>query len=272
MKPLWNNILLVSIFMIALPVFTWLRWNPAPWFNAQLESSGASSFVQVGQVKKSGLGLRLDKAHIQIPAGPNITLNEVRLSPAWSRIIRGTPALHVQGTTGKATFALNTSMRHGAIWLRDMDARAQAGMIGDYIPQAAMLNLAGSILISGNMKLRQRDGFPLAGTITIQWKKAASGLLGQDSLGTFQLQLISSKQDEWRWKIEGGNMLSLDGSGHLSTASQTPALWKVDGDIRIQSRDRAASLLSGMTGHDRGNLVLSGNLLRPHLKFMKSPG
>jgi len=264
-----NNVFLIIIFILALPVFTWLRWDPAPWFKAQLESSGASPYVQVEKVEKSGLGLRLNMVRVQIPGGSNISLNGMRLNPAWLRIIRGIPALHVQGAASDATFTANVSMRDGAVWLHEMDIRAQAGMIRDYVPRAAMLNLTGRILIAGKMKLRQRDGLPLAGAITIQWKRAASGLLGQDSLGDFQFQLASSKKSEWRWQIEGGKMLSINGNGHLSTASRNPGLWKIDGNIHVQSQGRITSLLSGITGHDRGNLILSGNLSQPRLKFLK---
>lgn len=264
-----NNAFLIIIFILALPVFVWLRWDPAPWFDAQLKSSGVSPYVHVGKVEKSGLGLRLSMVRIRVPGGPNISLNRVQLNPAWFRIIRGTSALYVQGTAGDATFALGVSMRDGAIWLRDIDIRAPAGMIRDYVPQAALLNLAGSILISGEMELRRSNGFPLAGTMTLQWERASSGLLGQDPLGNFQLHLASSEESAWQWQIKGGKILSIDGSGHFSTEAQNPSLWKVDGNIHAQSRGRIASLLSGMTGHDRGNLVLSGNLLQPRLKFLK---
>ena len=268
MKQFRKNLFLASVFIAALFVFAWLRWDPAPWFNAQLRTHGLSRYVQVAQVEKSGLGLRLNRVHIQLPRGPNINLDRLQFNPAWFLIIRGMPALHVWGTAGDVTFAVNVLMRNGAIWLHEMDIRAQAGMIRGYFPQAAMLNLAGGILVSGKMELRQSDGLPLAGAVTVQWKNAASGLLGRAPLGDFQLQLTSSAKNEWRWKIEGGKMLSIDGSGHLSTASRNPAQWKVDGNIHAQSRGKVASLLSGMTGRDRWKFGLSGNVSRPRLKFL----
>jgi len=256
------------LFILALPVFIWLRWNPVPWFNVQLESNGLTPYIQVEQVEKSGLGLHLGVVHIKTPGGPDINLNGILLNPAWFRIIRGAPALHIQGTANGAAFALNISMQDGAIWLHDMDLLAQADVIRDYIPQAAMLNLTGSILMSGDIKLRQHDALPLAGAITMQWKNAASGLLRQEPLGDFQLQLASSKKNEWKWQMEGGKTLSIDGKGHLSSTFQPPEFWQIDGNIHTQSQGRVASLLSDITGHDRWNLVLSGALLQPHLEFL----
>jgi len=238
-----------------------------PWFNAQLESNGISSYMQVAKVEKSGIGLRLSNVRIQTPTGSTISLNEVRLSPAWLRIIRGTPALHMKGNVRDATFALNVSKQDDAIWLHDVDIWAQAGIIRNYIPQTAILSLTGNAIISGEIELRQRNGFPLAGKLNLQWKKAASGLLGGDPLGDFQLHLASSEKNTWWWKIKGGKMLSLIGNGHLSTTAQNPALWKVDGNIHVQSQGRVASLLSGTTGRDHGDLILSGNLSQPQLNF-----
>ncbi len=264
-----NNAFLIMIFILILPIFTWLRWDPTSWFNKQLLSNGLAPYVQVEQVEKSGLSLHLNIVHIQIPGGSNISLNRILLKPAWFWIIRGTPALHVQASAGDAAFAFNVSMHDDVIWLHDMDIHAPAGMIRNYIPQTTMLNLAGNILMSGNMDLQQHDGIPLAGRIILQWEKAASGLLGQDSLGDYQLQLASSGKNKWRWHVNGGEMLSLNGRGHLSTVSPNPALWKIDGNIQTHSRGRVASILSGMTGRDQGNLILSGHLSQLHLKFLE---
>jgi len=269
LKKFRKDIFLAVVFMISLPVFAWLRWNPVPWLDANLEAHGLARYVQVEKVEKSGLGLRLNKLRIQIHQGPDIILDSLKASLAWFRIIKGVPALHVQGTTGNATFDLNVSIQDGALDLNDLDIHAQSSMIRDFLPRAAMLNLTGNILMTGNMELRQADGLPLAGVVVLQWKKAASGLLGQEPLGDFRIKLASLKQNEWRWEIQGGKSLSINGGGHLSTMAKNPALWKIDGAIHIQTQGRAASLLFGMAGHSRGTLVLSGALAQPRLEFSK---
>jgi len=270
MQRLQHSKFLILLFILALPVFTWLRWNPTSWINAQLASNGMAAYVQVNLVEKSGMELRLKDVHIQIPDGTNISLNRVVLNPAWLRILRGTPSFHVRGAIGGATFSFNVSMQGGYIWLRDLDILARAGMIKDYFPQAAMLNLTGDMLISGDIKLRQHDGIPLEGAMTLQWQKAASNMLGKGSLGDFRLDLTSSKNSAWQWQVKGGKTLSIDGKGHLSTLSQNPELWQVDGSIHTQSQGSVASLLTGITGQDRWDLMISGVISNPHMKLLKT--
>lgn len=269
LKPFRRNIFLASVFIIALPVFAWLRWDPAPWIDAQLKTRGLSDYVQVARVKKSGLGLRLSGIRIRSHRGPDISPINLRLNPAWSRIIRGIPALHVQGTMGDATFGINISMRNSTIRLNEMDVRARADMIKDYYPRAAMLNLAGSMRLSGDIQLHRSTGLPLTGHLKLRWQKAASGILNADDLGNFQFLLSSSAKGRWQWQAKGGSTLLINGSGHLSTLSPNPGLWRIDGNVHVQSRDELATLFASLAGSKTGIITLSGSINHPSIRWRK---
>lgn len=269
MKAFRRDIFLASVFIIALPVFAWLRWDPAPWLTAQLKTHALSSYVQVARVKKSGLGLRLIGVRIRIHQDPDISLINLRLNPEWSQIIRGIPALHVQGTMGDTTFGINISMRNDAIWLNEVDVRTRADMIKDYYPQAAMLNLAGSMRLSGDIQLHRSTGLPLTGHLKLRWQNAASGILNADALGDFQLLLSSSTKGRWQWQAKGGSTLLINGNGHLSTVSPNPGLWRVDGNVHVQSRDELATLFASLAGSKAGIITLSGSINHPSLHWRK---
>jgi len=269
LKKFRKDIFLAVVFMISLPVFAWLRWEPAPWLYTQLAAHGLSRYVHVAKVEKSGLELILNNVRVNIPQGPDLSLNGLHVSPAWSRIMRGDPALHARGEMADTIFMASVSIRHGTIRIRDIDVHAHAEAIKDYFPSVAMLNLAGPIQLSGEIQLRQSTGLPITGHLVLQWLKAGAGALGADDLGNFRMQLSSSAGGRWRWRAKGGSILSLDGSGYLSTASPNPGLWQMDGSILVRSHGRVASLLSGLTGSGRGKVVLSGNLSRPRLKFLR---
>jgi len=269
LQRLQDNKFLIILFILAVSLFTWLRWNPTPWFNAQLADHGLAAYVHIKSAEKSGLGLHLNDVRIQTPKGITVHVDALTLSPAWFRMIRGTLALHVQGEIRQATFALNISLQDHAIWLHDMDLFAPVGMLKDYIAQTAMLNLTGTMQASGDIKLDQQNGIPLEGALVLQWDKAASALLGKQPLGDFKLQLTSSKNSAWVWKIHGGKALSINGKGHLSTASQQPKLWRVDGAVQSQSQGAVASMLSSMSGQSQWNLTVSGVISHPNIQYLK---
>jgi len=250
-----HNLLLIALFMLALPVFCWLRWQPQAWLAGQLAANNLTGQLTYTSVEKTFPGLVFKHANIHFPDGKQVVFDKILLRVALLSLFEGKAALffHLErdGLMAQGDFSLtqdklefsNINIRADAAKLSVLDARLQ------------LLGLKGQLQLGGNMQLRRTDAMPLSGDIHAAWKQAATLLLPTLKSGSIDASLVSKEVGKpapvWNWQINSTTHI-ISGKGKLIPNGAQLTDWLLHGNIHLKGR--------GINGDN----ILSGTLGAPH--------
>ncbi|MDQ6971789.1 MAG: hypothetical protein Q9M30_04000 [Mariprofundaceae bacterium] len=243
-----HNLVLAALFLLALPVFCWLQWQPKAWFQAQLEANGLSEKISYASVEKSFPGLHLNQANIALPEGKSLALDEVRFHPSISSLLHGEPALYLHATNQGIEAESIIAQNDGRLSLHDLMLTADAGSLAHFDSRLILLGLKGGLSLKGELVLQAADGLPVDGDLKLEWAHPSSTMLpaGADHI---QLSLATTDAEGdkvWSWKIisqpEG-----LGGEGKLMAGSPDIRQWLLRGTMRMV-KSQPDSILSGTLG------------------------
>jgi len=254
------------MFMLALPVFGWMRWDPAPWLQSRLSASGLDKHVQIAGIEKRPLGLALKAVRLQLTPRQSIILDQVDIIPAWSMLMRGIPAARLEGKTATASFIASIGKRQSHLLLHDIRAHMSVSLIRELFPAAALINASGDVSISGRLRLRLPDGQPVSGEMVWRWKHARTIPTGTEPIGDFELRLGASDNGRWSWQLHGGTRLSVQGHGQLQAASSRPSRWKLRGAISFRTKTGVPPIPGGIA---QGTITLAGTLIQPDIRLSR---
>ncbi len=264
MKYWRQHVFLACIFLLALPLFAWIRWEPGPWLLSRLSASGLDKHVSIAGLEKRPLGLTLKAVHLQLTPRQGITVDMVDIRPAWSLLMRGIPAMRLEGHTATASFIAGISKRHDDLLLHDIHAHMNATMARELFPATALINTRGDVSISGHLRLHLPSGTPVSGNMVWRWAQARTTPTGTGPIGDFELRLDAPDSGRWSWRLQGGTRLSVQGHGKLQTVSPRPGQWRLQGTIDFRAK---AEVLPITGGAEEGTITLSGTLMQPEIRL-----
>jgi len=248
-----THLQLAALFLLALPVFVWIQWQPQTWLNGQLATQGMQGTLHYASVSKSFPGLQLEGVNISAPGMNPLALQSLLLRPAFSTLLSGSPGLFTKADSEGISAESVIAMRDKQLELGDVHLHADAASLSHFDSRLLLLDLSGSLDLQGRMLLQMETALPLDGNIDLNWDKPSSLLLPP---GMEKMQLTVNAADAegakiWNWKIES-----------------TPDIVTGEGKIVAGGADIRQWLLRGKLRTMKGGaeMVLSGTLGAPHLQ------
>ncbi|MDQ6969684.1 MAG: type II secretion system protein N [Mariprofundus sp.] len=267
---------LFAVFIIALLLFLGLRWQPEIWLGTQINKLAKQQGItlsydrlQLHAFTMHIKNISITNISIQNTQQPNpIIIDSITLSPAWSALLSGNPAvqIHTQWHGQSAAAVLSQQGEH--ILLQDISADIEATslqpILNQHLPLA--VNIFGQLHLSGSLEL-QTNAHPLQGNIELSWRAAALDLSSHRiDLGDYKLAIQNNQPNiPWQWVIGGGSALILSGKGQIDASAQNPQTWLMTGEIQIKAAKKA-TMLSSILGSKSKKFSLSGNISQPQLR------
>jgi len=244
---------LAALFIVALPIFSWIQWQPETWLNEQLFARGLNNSVRYITVDKAFPGLQLKGVQISKAGMPPLSLETLELSPAISTLLSSTPGLFVRANSEGISAESVITMHDNTIELRDVQLHTDTASLSRFGPGLLLLGLSGTLNLKGHAMLQADTGLPLDGDVDLIWEQPSSTLLPQ---GIEQAHLNLNAADAEGTKIWNWNLDS------------TPDIVAGEGKIVANGADSRQWLLRGKlrTAKDGADMVLSGTLGAPHIQ------
>jgi len=246
---------LIALFMLALPIFGWLRWQPQAWFAAQLTENNLSEKITYATVEKSFPGLAVTQASIRLSDGTQLVFDHLLLQPAMLTLLSGKPALFVRAEREGLVAESEISVADEKLILNGANIQADAGKLAAFDPGLQLLALKGELQLNGTLQLRLADGMPLQGDIQATWNQAATLLLPVLQSGTVHASLLSKNDEKfapmWMWEIKSTPQ-SITGKGKIVTNGTNIENWLLRGNIHLKGDEKPdGNILSGTLGTPR---------------------
>jgi len=262
MKRSWFVYLLV--FALSLPVFLWLRWQPEELVYSMMNRLRLGKVLRVESVEKHWLpGFRLNDVSLKLRKGPDVNFAYLDISPVWSRLLVGTPALELSGEGPQQSFSMAVALSADQLDFLDIDIKMDAKFLSLYIPQMALFPIQGDVLLQGNTVLNKTTMQPEQADMRIFIKQAGliSGKTPQ-SLGDYEIRALSGESG-WTWSATGGETLSIDAKGSLKPVSPDVTKWLIHGQLKANGKGESGALLKQITGNNPAQATVFGILRRP---------
>jgi len=258
----WRQIwLLALLFAIALPVFIWVRWEPASRVDAWVVRTGLP--LRISGVEKRWPGLRLHDVVLQLQGIAPLRLKWIDVAPAWRPFLEGNIGLDIRFSGPDAQGIARIIRRGGQLYMQFIDMRLGPRLLPQF---PGMPKPGGEIRLKGDVSLDMRTQAPTTGFLVIQWLNGAIQLGDQAvRLGDYRLE-IRHGSDGWRWQVGGGTIVEANGNGKLVSEGR-PESWHLWGHVTLAG----PGLLTGRPGkggaRDRIRLDLGGTLMRPSIRL-----
>ncbi|MDX8377661.1 MAG: hypothetical protein R8L53_06515, partial [Mariprofundales bacterium] len=253
-------ILLFLLFLLALPLFAWQRWQPQTWLQQQIASQKLD--IHISDVQTQGLGLSI--AEIQTTAMPQI-LHEVQIQPSWSQTLLGTPTMNVQALLDGYSQSFSLASTDDWLNIHTIDANIPAMLLkaaNDSLP----VNLQGNIHIQGKLDWHSQQQRADNIELEAAWPQASIEWMQQSFvLGDFLMQINDADNDDnkWLWQISGGSLVHVEGTGQLQANANMPTLdWPVSGTIHLTA-GKDFTMLKTLLGANQMQFSVQGLLRQP---------
>ena len=246
-KHLW----LAAIFIVVLPLFCWLQWQPRVWFDNQLAANGLAGKISYADVGKSFPGFQLSGARIALPDGKTIAFDEILLRPAIFSLLSGTPALFIRANAEGMDAESVINLNNDALNLSDVAIIADTSKLARFDSRLLLLGLQGEMSLNGDMRLQADNGLPLDGVMKLVWNNPSSILLpaGPESI-RLEINIAEAEgANMWNWQLSS-EPEGMGGKGKVTATSADIQQWLLRGNIRLAK--------------DQPDMVLSGTLGAPH--------
>jgi len=266
-KP-WSNLRLFALFIGAFLVFLPLRWDPAPWLEAQSQSllQQLPFAVEIGQSSVTWRGIEMQQVSMDLPeATKPLVFSRVRMMPAWGQLAQGTPTMKITVDSEALHGAVAVAVSDGYAQLSDVDVSLSLPWLLAQWQLPMMVELSGDVQLQGDARIYLGDGHalpqPMNVALLAKWTQATVKLGESPSqLGDYVVQLDGLAQATWAWKVSGGTLLALDGQGTIQTSTQPWQQWALQGSVVM--KNAPSSPLTAMLGAQR-QIALTGTVLAP---------
>jgi len=265
---------LCLVFVLALLLFTVMRWQPEPWLQHQIDQqariNGIDLHYQALQIE--GLSVRMEHVSIRVAELPvPVVLDSLSISPAWSLLLSGTGAVDMKATLSRQSAEAVLVWQDKYVEVHDLNAVLDVAALQSLWKQRMPfpVQAGGRLKLSGNVQFDTLSGLPVDGQLDAAWQQARIDLpMFNKPLGDYQLVLKAATHASgvWQWTLGGGAEVRLSGSGQLNLTG-LPQQWTVSGRVQIQAAPEAKAIAS-MLGNQAKTFNISGNLLNAHLQPM----
>ncbi len=265
--------LLSGIFILALLVFTAIRWDYSAWMSQHIQQAvkHAGYTIRYQDMHLSGTSLNLSQVHIQNQQH-SIALDTLHISPAFSRLLTGELAANISLSWQNNPISFTLAQHQDELTFTDIDAVVDVSRIKNLNIPA---KLAGVVRVTGELSLNPDTGLPKHGALHITWNGAMAGLATPEfTLGDYQADIHSTDDEKqpWLWQVTGGSGVSLNGSGTVLPHVADPKQWLVNGLVEIQidnSNPSLAMMMQSMMGSQQAKLRISGSLGAPRTDMVR---
>ena len=264
---------LAGLFVLAVPVFSWVQWSPDGFVHARLLAAGVAETVRFESVRTTlHPGLRLEGVSASMPGGLNIRLDNVWLRPAWLQLLQGKLAAHVCGRWQGQDMSLTLSSSGDGVALRDIEVTLDSALLEVlWNRRSTGLNLSprGVLMLRGGADISM-SAMPTWADIRMDWRDAKLGMgETEQELGDYTLTL-NSADGPWQWSLEGGTQLAVSGGGTLQPVGTDLRRWGLQGSLTVTGKDRPGEMLALISGGQRrATATLSGRLVSPRIQWRK---
>jgi len=266
--------LLISLFIIALLIFTAVRWDYSAWISNQVDDAAKQAGIDLSyqDLGISGLGISLSDVIIRQQGKLPIALDEVTVSASLSALMSGALGADIEAQWLGNPISASLSRDNDLIHVSNIDAMVDISRVDNLNIPA---KLSGLIHITGDITLDQAKNLPKQGAIHATWTKAMAGLAAPEfTLGDYDMDLNSAEDEAqpWQWTIAGGSGVALQGSGTILPSMPDPKQWLVNGmvDTNIDnSNPSLAMMMQSMMGSTQAKLRISGSLGAPRTDIVR---
>lgn len=266
---------LCLVFVLALLLFTAMRWQPESWLQHQIDQQARISGIDLRYQTLQVDGLSLRMAHVSIRTAElpePVTLDSMRISPAWSLLLSGIAAAEVKVTlSGQAAKAVLVR-QDKYIDLRDLNAVLDVAALQPLwkLHMPVPVDSGGTLKLSGQVQLDALSGLPVEGQLDVVWQQARIDLpVFKKPLGDYQLTLKATANASgiWQWSLGGGTDVMLSGSGQMNLSGKRPQQWTINGRAQLRAAPEARAI-AAMLGTQTKVFAISGKLLNARLQAM----
>ncbi len=264
---------LITLFLVLLAVFTFIRWDSSAWLNTQIQQAASNAGYQLSysDFNITGLTVRLQHVHIQQQQN-SLNLDTLTISPSLSSLASGHLGvdIHVSWLGNPASLSVSTS--NNLLNLSNIDAMIDISRIQNLNIPA---QLSGLVRLQGDLVLQQNTGVPQSGKLQLTWSQAKAGLATPEfTLGDYMLNLNSTDtpNQPWQWRVSGGSGVTLNGSGTLTPTTPDPKQWLVHGlvDAAMDNTNPSLSMMmQSMMSSNKAKLRVSGSLGKPSVEVVR---
>jgi len=274
MTPLSNR-RLITLFLIALPIFILLRWDFSAWVEQQVQQAASQNQVrlQYDTFNISGLGLTLTNLSVAQAGNKAIKADSLHTSLSLASLFAAKLGVDVEIVWQQNPISCTISQSGDLVAIDNIDAQIKADDLKLLLPNL-IAALAGNIELTGNAVVNPITQKAEAININAAWLGAQAGLgTPQFQLGDYQLQLNSDTDptQPWAWSISGGNSLAIDGKGLLNTQDNDPMRWGLSGQAGLTVDDSNPTLtmmIKTFAGGNKAKMRLSGTLATPRADIL----
>lgn len=229
---------LCILFVLALLLFLPLRWQPEAWLRGQMIAAAGRYGMTLDYRQMETAGLTVHLRNVRISGGSissSLSFDSIRLAPAWMSLLQAKPAARVtliwQGIRATATVLQDGQV----IVLNGVQAGADASSLAALAKRKQAVQVAGRLLLTGDIRLDAVSGHPLSGALNCRWQQAAASFLGKpDLLGDYVLSIRNKDTKKlWQWTLGGGTGVVVKGRGTLATRTNLPQQWFANGHIEL---------------------------------------
>ena len=255
---------LAILFLIALLLFSAIRWDSESWLRGELDAALAEQQIDLHY---EGLQLHwngLELSHVQM-ASPALNkpllLDQLNMSLNFASLLQAQLAANIHSQNDFMAVDALLAQQDDAIQITQIDAICDVHAAQTWLALPALAQLSGHLQINGDLTLNSMTGLPQAGELTAHWLTAAANMMHQAyPLGDYTLQ-ATIKEQTMPWNLVGGKELAANGQGKINMASPNPQSWGLTGEIHIQAQP--GNPLAAFLSNSKKQLRLSGTIKQP---------
>jgi len=265
---------LITIFLIALPIFLLMRWDSTSWVSTKVNqaTSQAGLDLTYKHLDTSGLALELTDVVIQQRGQAPINFEKIKLTPSFSALFSASIAAEVEALWQGNPVSARLSSSNNILDVSAIDVMLDMSRIKNLNIPA---QLSGLVHITGDIGLDPQKNLIKKGDIHATWLQAKAGLVTPEfSLGdyNFDLNSVEDASQPWQWTVSGGSGVALNGKGTVLPATPQPEQWIITGllDAEIDKTNPSLSMMmQSMMGSNQAKLKISGSLGAPRTDIVR---
>jgi len=270
---------LFILFIVALPIFIFLRWDSSTWLSAQVQQAASEQgyHLNYDSVNLSGLGLyfkNIQVSQISQPNVPPIECEQLGVSLSISNLFSGALAADIDALWETNPISFTAAQQNEFIDITNIEALIDVSRLDKYTANL-MAKVSGLVSVQGALSIDPNKQLLHSAHLNSSWAQAMAGLSQPEfTLGDYHFELNSLEDinQPWQWAIKGGSGLGLHGSGTLSPFNPDPQFWHFSGNIDLQADNTnptLAAMLQAYAGSNQAKVRLTGTFSNPRMDIIR---
>jgi len=267
---------LFFIFILALLVFSLLRWDMSSWLSAQIQQAAKQTGmnIQYEHISVTGFTVQLNQLKISKSNILSIQVQELKVSLAWDALLSGELGVNIESLWQTNPLSFTIIQQGDRLQIQHIDAVLDISRIPQ-LTTSIPARVSGVVKISGDIRINPNTQQLEGGNLDITWNQAKAGLTQPKfTLGDYQINIFNDQKNNqpWHWDILGGSGVALKGNGTLLPQSPNPQSWPISGLISAkvdQTNPSLAMMVQSMMGTTENSLRISGTLGKPRTEIVR---